>query len=209
MTAHPPETAPTTRSERADAVTVLIIGLLAIVIIAWTITIRTLQTFREDGIAWILPIDQQPIDATVGSGTGSVHGYATEALVIASDVNLVSAVAIILSIAVRAVAAFLVVGGGLWIARSFLRGRFFAPGTVRALGVISWTLALAPAVVLLLDTMGRNGVLAALHADASASAQVTVAWESLPVVATGIALGLVTIAFRRGARLQKDTEGLV
>ena len=200
---------PTTRSERADAVTVLIVGVLAALTVAWMVVLRALQTFRADGIAWILPIDQQPIDATLGSESASLQGYATQALVIAPHVDAVSTAAIVLAHLVWAAAAFLVVGGALWIAWSFLRGRFFAQGTVRALAVISWTLAITPAVQLLLDAIGRNGVLEALHAEDAFTDQVTVAWDSLPVVAAGIALGLVTIAFRRGIRLQKETEGLV
>lgn len=204
-----PSQALTTRSERADAITVLIVGLLASVVIIGLVSLRALQTFRSDGIGWILPIDQQPIEATVGSGVGSLHGYATEALVIAPNVNVVSIIAIALSHAVFAAAALTIVGGALWIAWSFLRGRFFARGTVRALAVISWALALAPALIFMLDTFGRNGVLAALSIENDGSVDSDRYWSWLPLFSAGVALGLVTIAFRRGARLQMDTEGLV
>lgn len=201
--------ASTTRSERADAITVLIIGAIAVGALAVITTLRALQTFRSDGIGWILPVDQQPIDATIGSGVASIRGYATEALVIVPDVNAVSIAALVTSLTVWALSALLVVSGTMWIAWSFLRGRFFTAGTVRTLGVISWTLAGAPAILLLLDTMARNGILAALHAEKADDGHVTVAWGSLPIVATGIALGLITVALRRGTRLQKETEGLV
>ncbi|OZB79046.1 MAG: hypothetical protein B7X41_19655, partial [Microbacterium sp. 14-71-5] len=138
---------PTTRSERADATAVLIVGTLVLAAAVTVVVLRAAQTFRPDGIAWILPIDQQPIDATVRSGSSAVHGYATQALVVVPGLSPLGTGAIVLSHAVWATAALLVIGSSLFIAWSFLRGRFFATGTVRALATISWALAIGAAVV--------------------------------------------------------------
>lgn len=200
---------PTTRSERADATAVLIVGTLVLAAAVAVVVLRATQTFRPDGIAWVLPIDQQPIDATVGSGSSAVHGYATQALVIVPGLSPVGTGAIVLSHVVWAAAAVLVIGSSLFIAWSFLRGRFFAPGTVRALAMISWALAIGAGAVHLLDGFGRNSIVAALNPDRGPVYDTPDTWSWLPVFAVGVALGLITTAFRRGMRLQKETEGLV
>lgn len=201
-------TEPTTRSERADARTVLVVAVLATVIIAWMVVVRALQTFREDGIGWILPIDQQPIDATIGSGTGAVHGYATDALVIVPDVHAGIVSTIVLSHVLFATTALLVIACTSWVAWSFLRGHFFAPGTARAFDLLGWGLAGGTALMALLDTVARRGVFAALGMEgAQLDGDDIARWS--PVLAVAVAVGLLGRAFRRGIRLQKDTEGLV
>lgn len=200
---------PTTRSERADATAVLILGTLVLAAAVTFTVLRVAHTFRPEGIAWLLPIDLQPIDATVGSGSSAVHGYATQALVVVQGLSPVGIGAIVLSHVVWAAAALLVIGSCLFIAWSFLRGRFFEPGTVRALAVISWSLAIGAGVVHLLDSFGRNSVVAALDPDRGPVYDTSDTWSWLPVFAVGVALGLITTAFRRGMRLQKETEGLV
>lgn len=203
------EQGPTTRSERADATTVLIIGTLVLAAAVAAVVLRAAQTFRPEGIAWILPIDQQPIEATVGSGSSAVHGYATQALVIVSGLSPLGTGAIVLSHVVWAAVALLVIGSSLFIAWSFLRGRFFARGTVRALAAISWALAIGAGAVHVLDGFARNSIVAALNPDRGTIYDAPDTWSWLPVFAVGVALGLITTAFRRGIRLQKETEGLV
>jgi apolipoprotein N-acyltransferase len=46
------------------------------------------------------------------------------------------------------------------VAWNFLRGRFFVRGNVW--DAIGWTLVGAPILIVMLETMGRNGVTAAL-----------------------------------------------
>ena len=198
----------TTRSERTDAITVLAVGAIAVVVVIMIVVLRAGQTFREGGIGWILPIDQQPIDATIGSGTGAVQGYATEALVIVPDVHAGIVATIVLSHVLFATTALLVIACTSWVAWSFLRGRFFAPGTARAFDLLGWGLAGGTALMALLDTVARRRVFAALGMEGAQLDGVGVARWS-PVLAVAVAVGLLGRAFRRGTRLQKDTEGLV
>ncbi|MEI3848901.1 MULTISPECIES: hypothetical protein [Microbacterium] len=204
-----PEQRSPSRSERADAVTVLLLGAAAVVVIAWLTTARILTTFRSDGIAWTLPIDQQPIEATIDAGATDLHGYATQALVIAPGVDAMATAAIVASIVVGTLTALTITAGVMWIAWSFLRGRVFAPATARAFDLIGWTLVVGTLVALGLDTVGRNGVTSALGAGPGEPLHPAELWLWAPVCATGIAVGLLGRAFRRGVRLQKDTEGLV
>ncbi|UPL13667.1 DUF2975 domain-containing protein [Microbacterium galbinum] len=204
------------RSEIADAVTVIFYAVASVVIIGIATWLRVLTTFREDGIAWTIPIDAMPVDATGDSGAISISGIAEEVVVFAPNVNAVSIAAIIASIALWAAAALLIIGSVILLAGNFLRGRFFVDANVRALVATGWTLVIAPIAIVLFDTMGRNGVLSAIGTGPGEPAHPLEFWSILPIFAIGMAVGLIAVAFRRGIRtqrenesLQKETEGLV
>ncbi|WP_136023968.1 hypothetical protein [Microbacterium sp. K27] len=205
-----------TRSEKADAITVILYAAVALVTVGLATVLRVGSTFRETGIAWTVPIDQQPISATTDSGAISIEGFADEALIIASEVNTVSVVAIIAAIALWALAAVAVIAAVTLVAWNFLRGRFFVRPNARAFDVIGWTLVGAPTLIVMLETMGRNGVTSALGIGDGEPVHPIEFWSVAPIFATGVTVGLIAVAFRRGIRLQneklaleKETEGLV
>lgn len=205
-----------TRSERADASAVIFYAGAALVAVGLATVLRVGSTFRDDGIAWTLPIDEQPISATTDSGQISIEGIAQEAMVFATGVNSVSIAAIVAAIALWALAAVAVIGAVTLVAWNFLRGRFFVAGNARAFDVIGWTLVLAPMAIVMLETMGRNGVTAALGLGDGEPVHPIEFWAVAPIFATGVTIGLIAVAFRRGIRLQqekvvleKETEGLV
>ncbi|WP_447948554.1 hypothetical protein [Microbacterium maritypicum] len=205
-----------TRSEKADAITVILYAAVALVTVGLATVLRVGSTFRETGIAWTVPIDQQPISATTDSGAISIEGFADEALIIASEVNTVSVVAIIAAITLWSLAAVAVIAAVTLVAWNFLRGRFFVPPNARAFDVIGWTLVGAPILIVMLETMGRNGVTSALGIGDGEPVHPIEFWSVAPIFATGVTVGLIAVAFRRGIRLQneklaleKETEGLV
>ncbi|WP_292768023.1 hypothetical protein [Microbacterium sp. UBA3486] len=205
-----------TRSEKADAITVILYAAVALVTVGLATVLRVGSTFRETGIAWTVPIDQQPISATTDSGAISIEGFADEALIIASEVNTVSVVAIIAAITLWSLAAVAVIAAVTLVAWNFLRGRFFVRPNARAFDVIGWTLVGAPILIVMLETMGRNGVTSALGIGDGEPVHPIEFWSVAPIFATGVTVGLIAVAFRRGIRLQneklaleKETEGLV
>lgn len=205
-----------TRSETADAITVILYAAAALVAVAFATILRVAGTFRDSGIAWSIPIDEQPISATTDSGAISVEGIAQDAMVFATGVNTVSAGAIIAAITLWALAALLVIGSVTLVAWNFLRGRFFVRGNARAFDLIGWTLVVAPILIVMFETMGRNGVTSALGLGEGEPAHPIEFWSVAPIFATGVTVGLIAVAFRRGIRLQneklaleKETEGLV
>lgn len=206
----------TTRSEKADAITVILYGVAALVVVGIATAMRIVQTFRDGGIAWSIPIDEQPISATSDSGAIAVDGIAQQALVLATDVNPVSVSAIVGAIALSALAALVIIAAVMVVAANFLGGRFFVRANARAFDAIGWTLAITPFVVVILETMGRNGVTAALGLGDGEPTHPIEFWTILPIFAVGVSVGLIAVAFRRGIRLQnektelqKETEGLV
>lgn len=205
-----------TRSEKADAITVILYAAIALVTVALATVLRVGSTFRDSGIAWSIPIDEQPISATTDSGAISIEGIAQDAMVFATGVNAVSVAAIVAAIALWALAAVLVVAGVTLVAWNFLRGRFFVRANVWAFTAIGWTLVGAPILIVMLETMGRNGVTSALGISEGEPTHPLEFWTIAPFFATGVTVGLIAVAFRRGIRLQqekaaleKDTEGLV
>ncbi|GAA1158613.1 hypothetical protein F6W69_04190 [Microbacterium oxydans] len=205
-----------TRSETADAIAVILYAAAALVTVAFATILRVAGTFRDSGIAWSIPIDEQPISATTDSGAISVEGIAQDAMVFATGVNAVSVGAIIAAITLWALAALLVIGSVTLVAWNFLRGRFFVRGNARAFDVIGWTLVVAPILIVMFETMGRNGVTSALGLGEGEPAHPIEFWSVAPIFATGVTVGLIAVAFRRGIRLQneklaleKETEGLV
>ncbi|MCB8045700.1 hypothetical protein JM654_20845 [Microbacterium oxydans] len=183
---------------------------------AFATILRVAGTFRDSGIAWSIPIDEQLISATTDSGAISVEGIAQDAMVFATGVNTVSVGAIIAAITLWALAALLVIGSVTLVAWNFLRGRFFVRGNARAFDVIGWTLVVAPILIVMFETMGRNGVTSALGLGEGEPAHPIEFWSVAPIFATGVTVGLIAVAFRRGIRLQneklaleKETEGLV
>lgn len=212
----PRTTAAPTRSETADAITVILYAAAALVTVAFATILRVAGTFRETGIAWTVPIDQQPISATTDSGAISIEGFADEAMVIADGVNAASVTAIIAAIALWALAAVAVIAAVTLVAWNFLRGRFFVRPNARAFDVIGWTLVGAPILIVMLETMGRNGVTSALGIGDGEPVHPIEFWSVAPIFATGVTVGLIAVAFRRGIRLQneklaleKETEGLI
>ena len=209
-------TATPTRSEKADAVTVILYAAVALVTVALATTLRIAGTFRETGIAWTVPIDQQPISATTDSGAISIEGFADEALIIANGVDAASVAAIVAAITLWALAAAIVIAAVTLVAWNFLRGRFFVRANVWAFNAIGWTLVGAPILIVMLETMGRNGVTSALGIGEGEPVHPLEFWTIAPIFATGVTVGLIAVAFRRGIRLQneklaleKETEGLV
>ncbi|KJQ55721.1 hypothetical protein [Microbacterium sp. SA39] len=209
-------TAAPTRSETADAITVILFSAAALVIVGISTALRLASTFRDAGIAWSIPIDEQPISATTGSGAVTVEGIAQQAMVFATGVDPVSIAAIIGGIALWALAALVVIGSVALVAFNLLRGRIFVPGNARAFDAIGWTLVAAPMVIVILEKMGRNGVTAALGIGIVEPVHPIEFWTVTPIFAAGVAVGLIAVAFRRGIRLrqekaalEKETEGLV
>lgn len=197
------------RSDAADAITVLMLGFGAAITVVLSVVARFLDVFREAGVAWTIDIDDEPFAASVGSGTGFVDGIVENALVIAPEVDAGTTAALAGSIIVSGLAALTVIIAVMFVARSFLRGRLFAPATARAFDVIGWSIVSGALIVLILEHVGRNGILTALGVADVEPLHFLDFWAYAPAWAVGVSVGLIAIAFRRGERMQRDTEGLV
>ncbi|UJP10120.1 hypothetical protein L2X99_17515 [Microbacterium sp. KUDC0406] len=200
----------TTTRERRDAATVVGVGILAALFTLYWGAMRAWQTFGSpDGVAWNIAVDETPANVTVGSETGSVDVIVREGVVYSDQVNVVSVVMIAVSVVASVLTALVVIACVVYLARCALRGDLFRKGTIQVWNVIAGALIGGGALMLFGDTLGGNGVLAAVGlGDADASPSVGFQGYA-PMFAVAIVCGLMSIAFRRGVQLQKETEGLV
>lgn len=197
------------RSETADLVTVMVLGALAALVVSSVTITRLWSAFRDVGFAWTVMIDELPVDATVDSGEHAVNGIASELLLIIPGIDGPTAFAGATSIILWGLTALIVIGVAMFLAWSFLRGRFFVTATARAFDVIGWTLVIGGLAAVGLENMARNGVLAASVGAGGEPLHPLDFWAFAPVWAVGVVMGMLGMAFRRGMRLQHETEGLV
>lgn len=205
-----------TRTEMTDAVRILLYAAAALVITGVATALRVLGTFREQGVAWSIPVDEMVVSATVDSGAASVEGVAQTVLVFADDLDSATLLAIAGSITLWAAAALVLILGAAVIAGNFLRARFFVKGNALALSFIAWTLCIAPLVIVVLEVTARNGVMASVGLGTGEPLHPIEFWSTTPLLLAGITVGLIARGLRRGVslarekeRLQKETEGLV
>lgn len=208
---------PTAGKLRADAIAIMVMGLLASCSVVSLAVGKLLGIFTSGGIAWRLQVED-----TLGSAVGLplyssdgppeptlVNGTITHLEVIVPNVNTVSMVCIGASIVLAAMTALVVIASTVRLAWLFQQGRFFTMPTSFALRVFTWTLVFGGLAAFGLWQMGANGVEGALGVRASAnSASEWWGWYLITLFAV-TAFGLVDIALRRAIRLQHETEGLV
>lgn len=196
------------RSEAADYVTVILFAAASAIGVAGATVLRLFEMFRPDGFAWTLRLDEMPLAAASDAGLPTAGIYVDQVVVVSPDVNVVSMTSGAASAIIVGIAALVGISAVAFVALSFLRGRFFVRSTARAFDVIGWAVLIGGLAAMSLDTMARNGVLAAIG-DESAPIHPVEFWSFAPVWAIAIAIGLLSRAFRRGIRLEHDTAGLV
>lgn len=206
-----------TRHVRRDALTVIVLGVIAAVSVITLAILKYLDVFVPGGIAWTIPIEAQP-----GTGEGHmpfgpdgpvsaepVTGTFTQLDVVIPTLDGVSTAFLATAIALTALAALAVIACTARVAWLFLRGRFFTTQSSRALRTLNVSLAGGAFAAFAFWHQGANGVEAALNVRASPNGSVEWwSWYWIVLFAV-VSLGLVDIALRRGIRLENDTEGLV
>lgn len=152
-----------------------------------------------------VPVDlaRAPHDVLLG---GTATAQVTEAVIRVSDLSparfaVVLTAALLPTLVLMMVAVCFAVLG-----TSFGSGDFFAPGSLRAMKVTALTLLLGSAAIPALQVMAARSALASVGVGVDVGQRMETDWVLL---AAGVLLGTVWYAFRRGARLQRDTEGLV
>ncbi|MEU4363418.1 hypothetical protein [Promicromonospora sp. NPDC023987] len=135
---------------------------------------------------------------------GTATAQATEVVIRVSDLGpgpyaVVLAAALLPTVTLILVAVCFTVLG-----RSFRSGDFFAPRSVRTMNVTALTLVLGSIAIPTLQGIAADGALASVGVEFGPTLEVD--WV---LFMAGLLLGTVWHAFQRGARLQRDTEGLV
>lgn len=137
---------------------------------------------------------------------GSVAAEATEGVVRVSGLGPVPYVLVLLAALLPAIALLVVAVCFSLLGRSFYRGDFFTRGNLVALNAAAATLGAG--AVLIPSVEGTAASSALVKAGAEASQAVVLELDMIMLLA-GFLLAAVGYAFQRGARLKRDTEGLV
>lgn len=178
---------------------------------AFTAVFRLNVLFQPEGLLYTLPVDAVPstITLTVDGAFVDVEGIAETVSVLATSVNALSTVAAATSIVLVALmwAGLAVVLGVA--ARQLSTGRPFGRPALHALTWGSYGLLGATLALMMLDRFAANGVAAAVSPDI----EVPFSFVSLsPYIgwwAVAFGLGVWSLVMGRGAKLEKDTDGLV
>ncbi|MGP6170348.1 hypothetical protein ACTU6V_03955 [Microbacterium sp. A204] len=193
------------RSDRNDLNAAIVVGGL---VIAWLLYdgIRALvQLFATAGSVTVTTrVPAQELTVAIGAGAPATVDAATLTV---ENVNGVSTVCLVLAIALRAVCLVGVTALGVVLCRRLMRGAVFDRVNSSLTFAMSIGFLAAGLAWAWFENMGLNGVFAALGGEFDG--QWLLFLDGIPLFVAAIALGVLVIVFRRGASLQKDTEGLV
>ena len=147
-----------------------------------------------------------PATLPIGPGGADVPVVVEQVVFQTSGMPGITIASLLLAEIVFALAVLVTITCVCLVIRNLIRGRAFDRSTVGLVGTATLTVAIGWVLTSLFTTMAANGGTSALSGGAADNTLMQVD----PVFLFGIgSLGALTVAFQAGARLQKDTEGLV
>lgn len=191
------------RRDRGNVWSVLVVGVILALVVVNDAVNALVGLFSTPGATTVV-IPFGPQDVTLENGVAAV---VASAQVTASGVDPVAVGCLVFSIALPALVALAGIALGIALCLRVLRGQVFSKENTQALLLISLALIVIPIVSGWFRSRGVDGVIEAT--DAAFGTPWRIYETGFPVVVVGIALLVLVAAFRRGERLQRDTEGLV
>lgn len=193
------------RADRNDLSTAIVVGALVVLYLLYDGIRRVRELFETPGmITAEAPIPAQRLTADVGDGA---QATVTSAALVVDGVNIVSIVSLVTAIVVHVLGLVAVAVLAVLVCRRLGRGIVFDAVNTRLMFWISMSLLIGGLGETWFLNMGLNGVFAALGAEFDGQTELIL--EVVPMFAVAIAVGVLVIIFRRGAALQRETEGLV
>lgn len=194
-----------TRGDRSDLWSTGIfaaLSALAVVVIAvW----RLVELFSAPGG---LTVTAPVVAGDEPVAVGASAGQATSLRFFAPGVNVVSVACLVLEIVLVAGGFLAVIALAVLVVRRAARDRAFARGTSRLVMAIALVLLGVSVAAVFLRIVGLNGAFAAVDAFDRFDQQ-AVNLAAFPIYIAAAAVASLGLTFRRGERLQKETEGLV
>jgi hypothetical protein len=194
------------KSERNDLNAAVVVGALVVGWLLYDGIRRIAELFSTAGALTVTTrVPEQEITAAIGGGVPAVVDSAT---LVATDVNLVSVVCLVIAIALRAVCLTAAAVLGVIVCRRLMRGILFDRVNTRLTFTMSMALIAGGLVGPWFENLGLNGVFAALGGEFDGHRWLLFT-DGIPLFIAAIAVGVLVIVFRRGSALQRETEGLV
>lgn len=194
------------RRDRNDLLTGIVVGAIVVGFLAYDGIRRVTELFVvPDAVTVTTRVAAQEIIAAIGDGAPATAEIVTLA---ASGVNGISVASFVIAIVLRAACLIAVAVIAVIVCLRLLRGIVFDRVNSGMMFAVSMLLLVAAVVPHFFETMGFNGVFAALGEDFS-DARWLFFRDVVPLFIAAMAMGVLVIVFRRGSALQRETEGLV
>ncbi|WP_460796553.1 hypothetical protein [Microbacterium sp. GXF0217] len=194
------------KSDRSDLSFAVTVGALVVAFLVYDGIRQLVELFETSGAVTVRTrVPEQEITVAIGSGAPGTVDLAT---LVVSGVNSVSVASLVVSIVASTSALVAAAVLGVLVCRRLFRGIVFDATNTRLTFWMSMSLLAAGLLGAWFENMGLNGVFAALGGSFD-DGRWLLFGDAIPLYVAAIAVGVLVIVFRRGAALQKETEGLV
>jgi hypothetical protein len=194
------------RGDRASLWFTIVAGAAAIAGILVLLSIRVVEILANRAVPVLLPFVDATAELPLGPNGALVTVQVEQATAAVSQMPAITVASLVFADVVSGLAACAVIVFLCLFCRNLMRGRAFGPANTGLITATSFTILGGWFFGSLFSTMGVNGAFAAL----SDNTYDNVAFEtSFTPMFAAFAVGAIAYAFQAGARLQRDTEGLV
>ena len=185
----------------ANIVWTAVVAVLAVAGIVTNAATKLMIALGGEGVRWEVPLSSGADSPPPGAPVQVTQGIVT---IPDADAGLISP--IIGTTVVAAVAGIAVIGCYLVLAIEISRGRTFSSRAIGMLRAMATIVLLGTATCYLLDSAITRAVQASAGLGEASGSTPLSYWMGFAIFT---ALSMIAYAFRRGAALQKETEGLV
>ncbi|WP_454855342.1 hypothetical protein [Promicromonospora soli] len=189
--------------QREDFLALVVAGSLAILAGLATVVSELVRVLPNTHVPVPVDLVDVPNELLLRGGVGA---EATEAVIRVSGLGPASFAVVLVAALLPAIMLTGVAVCFTLLGSSFYRGDFFGRRSLVAINTAAATLGLGSVVVPTLQEMAGISALASLDV---VSGQTVVMGFDVTMFLAGLLLSVVGYALQRGARLQRDTEGLI
>ncbi|MGO3146117.1 MAG: hypothetical protein ACTIJ6_00415 [Leucobacter sp.] len=201
----------TYRPSTGDRIGIIIFMVIGLALVAWSAIASVLyiaEVVGGKGIKATVSLVDTTVEVPVGSSGASVPMLIDSASVSADHLSGTAFGTAIISAVLGFIVVATIVTCLTLLARNSLRGKIFSRGNTRLVVAAGMTALMGFGMSSVLDRMVGNEVLLSMHSDALENVAVLTA-EPMPFVLLAFAFGIVATAYTIGAKMQRETEGLV
>lgn len=195
---------------KSDAASLAIFMVAGVAIAVWSVAaavLRIIEVLPGRDVPVLAVFHETPAQAPIGPDGAAVTVTLESAWITASELPVASVWALVIQQIVQAGAIVTVVACLLLLTRNVMRGTVFSKRSTRLVVTAAVTALVGYALVPFFGNMGANGAFAMISDRTFDNIILSMDFLTFVVIAFIGALG--STAFTIGARLQRETEGLV
>ncbi|QAV70341.1 hypothetical protein ESZ53_07725 [Salinibacterium sp. UTAS2018] len=194
------------RSDRYGFFVVIAFGLAAAVVLLVLLIQRMIEIVPNVEVPVVAPFAREMASLPIGPDGAEVLVDVDSAIILVTGMPPITLISLMLADAIPALATITMIVLGCFMVRNLLTGRVFSAHNLRLLNGFFAAAITGWALGLLFRTMGTNGAFATLS-DYSYN-NVLAVFAPAPWLAI-LGLSVLVYFFQVGARLQRETDGLV